>query len=143
MSLLKTDKKHLWHPFTQQKTARPPLLIEKAEGAYLYTGEGKKVIDAISSWWVILHGHCEPTIAKAVSEQLQIMEQVIFAGMTHPKAVKLVERLLPLLPGEMNRGFFSDNGSTSVEVGLKMAIQRSWNLGERKSRVVAFRFHIL
>lgn len=115
----------IWHPFSQMKTSGDLPLVERAQGAYLYTEGGQKIFDAISSWWVNLHGHSHPHIAARVSAQLQELEHVIFAGFTHRPAIELSQRLLAHLPGEgMNwKCFFSDNGSTAVEVALKMAIQ--------------------
>lgn len=115
----------IWHPFSQMKTSIDLPLVERAQGAYLYTEGGKKIFDAISSWWVNLHGHSHPHIAAKVSAQLQELEHVIFAGFTHRPALELCQRLLGHLPGEGTdwKCFFSDNGSTAVEVALKMAIQ--------------------
>src|SRR5579883_857663 len=113
----------IWHPFTQALTAPPPLPIIKGQGVYLYAENGEKYIDAISSWWVNLHGHSHPYIAEIISEQAHQLEQVIFAGCTHPQAEKLTERLLDLLPIKKGRVFYSDNGSTAVETALKIALQ--------------------
>lgn len=133
MSLTTRDQAVLWHPYTQHGTAAPPLGIVRAEGALLYAEDGTAYLDGTSSWWVNLHGHSHPYIAEKVSEQLRTLEHVIFAGFTHEPAIQLVERLLPLLPGQA-RGFYSDNGSTAVEVALKMALQYHWNRGERQRR---------
>ncbi len=130
------DSKVIWHPFTPQKGSPLPVGIVRAEGAYLYDEEGKRYIDGISSWWVNLHGHSHPHIAEKVSAQLNTLEHIIFAGFTHAPAVELAERLLELLPGQPARVFYSDNGSTSVEVALKMALQYWYNKGEKRTKIV-------
>lgn len=113
----------IWHPYTHPVLDPAPLMIERAEGCYLYARNGRRVLDAISSWWVTLHGHGNPRIAAAIADQAARLEQVIYAGFTHPKAEELAERLGPLLPGDLDVLFFSDDGSTAVEVALKMALQ--------------------
>lgn len=127
-----------WHPYTQMKTATT-IPIVSGEGAYLFAADGTRYIDAISSWWVTLHGHAHPYIAEQVSAQLNTLEQVIFAGFTHPKAIELSERLLSLLPANQEKVFYSDNGSTAVEVALKMCIQYHANLDQPKSKILAFK----
>ena len=92
----------------------PPIPIVKARGTILYSEDGREFIDAISSWWVTLHGHAHTYIAEELFRQAQTLEQVIFAGFTHEPAISLAEKLLPLLPGNMSRIFYSDNGSTST-----------------------------
>ena len=124
------DHQHLWHPYTQMATAPPPLAIERAEGAYLYTADGRAILDAISSWWVTLHGHSEPRIAAAIAEQARRLDHVIFAGCTHEPAARLAARLVQRAPAGLHRVFYSDNGSTAVEVALKMAFQHWANRGE-------------
>ena len=124
------DREHLWHPYTQMATAPPPLAIERAEGAYLYTADGRAILDAISSWWVTLHGHSEPRIAAAIAEQARRLDHVIFAGCTHEPAARLAARLVQRAPAGLHRVFYSDNGSTAVEVALKMAFQHWANRGE-------------
>ncbi len=139
MSLSTRDQAVLWHPYTQHATAAPPLGVVRAEGAWLFTEEDGAVLDAISSWWVNLHGHAHPLIAERVAAQLRSLEHVIFAGFTHEPAVALAERLLPLLPGQQARAFYSDNGSTAVEVALKMALQFHYNHHRpHRRRVVVF-----
>lgn len=139
MSLAERDKRVIWHPFTQQKNMLPPVPITKASGTMLFAEDGSSFIDAISSWWVTLHGHAHPYIAEKIYKQALELEQVIFAGFTHEPAVQLAERLLPLLPGDFARIFYSDNGSTSTEVALKMSIQYWWNREEKKRRkILAF-----
>ena len=136
-SLAERDARMIWHPFTQHQIAHPPLEIQSAHGALLHTSDGTEIIDAISSWWVTNHGHTHPKIIRAVSEQAKTLEQVIFADCTHEPAVGLAEELLPLLPGEMSRVFYSDDGSTSVEVALKACIQIARQKGVSLPRVAA------
>ncbi|MDB2656566.1 adenosylmethionine--8-amino-7-oxononanoate transaminase [Crocinitomicaceae bacterium] len=135
--LISKDQKHVWHPFTQHHTAGDPLPIVKAEGVYLYDETGKSYIDANASWWVNTHGHGHPHIGKAMSEQFQTVDHIVFAGATHPKAVELAERICGHLPDHFQKVFFSDNGSTAVEIALKMAIQYWHNKGEHKQRFLA------
>ena len=118
----------------------PPIPIVKGAGTVLYAEDGSTYIDAISSWWVTLHGHGHPYIAEKIYQQALQLEQVIFAGFTHEPAVRLAERLLPLLPGNFTKIFYSDNGSTSTEVALKMSIQYWWNKGQtNRKKILAFR----
>ncbi|WP_129713870.1 adenosylmethionine--8-amino-7-oxononanoate transaminase [Pedobacter sp. SYP-B3415] len=140
MTLTERDKKVIWHPYTQAKNAMPVIGITSASGPYLFAEDGNRYIDAVSSWWVNIHGHSHPYIAEKVAAQLSNLEHVIFAGFTHEPAVLLAERLLPVLPGTQDKVFYSDNGSTAVEVALKMCIQFWSNSGvpERK-RVLAFK----
>lgn len=140
MNLADKDKACIWHPFTPQKSMPAPLAIVKGKDSLLYDESGKSYIDAISSWWVTIHGHAHPYIAEKIYEQALTLEQVIFAGFTHKPAVTLAERLLPLLPGPFSRIFYSDNGSTATEVALKMALQYWWNQGNpQRKKVVAFK----
>lgn len=140
MNLIERDKKVIWHPYTQMKNALPNLPIARGEGVYLYHEDGTKYIDAVSSWWVNIHGHAHPYIAEKVAKQLKELEHVIFAGFTHEPAVQLAERLLPLLPGKQEKIFYSDNGSTAVEVALKMCLQYWNNIGNTtKKKVLAFK----
>jgi len=131
------DKEVIWHPYTPMKLRPESIGIVMGEGVYLEDEQGNRYIDAISSWWVNLHGHSHPYIAGKLSEQLTTLEHCIFAGFTHEPAVRLAERLLPLLPGEMKKVFYSDNGSTAVEVAIKMALQYWSNKGQRKQKLVA------
>lgn len=137
--LAEIDRSYIWHPFTQMKTARLPIPIVKGEGIYLHTEDGRRYLDGISSWWVNLHGHAHPYIIQKLKEQAEALEHVIFADFTHPPAVNLAGRLLPLIPGEMGKVFYSDNGSTAVESALKMAFQYFHNKNIPKSKVVAFK----
>ena len=138
MSILKKDKEFVWHPFTHLKSATDNICIEKAEGSYYYDDKGNKIIDAISSWWVNLHGHSHPYINKKISEQLQKFEHTIFSGFTHKPAVELAERLLKHLPNNLGKVFYSDNGSTAVEVALKMTLQYWHNKNEERTVFIAF-----
>jgi len=142
-SLQEKDKLYIWHPFTSLTTAAAPLAIVKGEGVYLVDEDGNRYIDAISSWWVNLHGHAHPYIAEKIYRQALQLEQVIFAGFTHRPAVELAERLMPLLPGNFSKIFYSDNGSTATEVAVKMALQFWWNQSDsnsslRRTKIVAF-----
>jgi len=128
--LIQRDRAHLWHPYTQMQTAPAPLPVVRAEGVYLYTEDGRKILDGISSWWVNIHGHAHPALNAALAEQAGRLEHVMFAGCTHPPAVELAERLTAILPAGLTRVFYSDNGSTAVEVALKMAWQYWRNRGQ-------------
>jgi adenosylmethionine-8-amino-7-oxononanoate aminotransferase len=132
------DRRHLWHPFTQEQTAPPPIAIREARGAVLTAEDGRQYLDLISSWWVTLHGHAHPAIAAAIACQAERLEQVIFAGFTHRPAVELAHRLAGLLPGGLDRVFFSDDGSTAVEVALKLSHQYWRNRGRARPRFLAF-----
>ena len=128
----------IWHPFTNRALDPDPLIVRRAEGVYLHTADGRKIIDAISSWWVNLHGHSNPRIAAAVAEQAQKLEHVILAGFTHEAAEELATRLRKWLPRELTHLFFSDDGSTAVEVALKQAVQYFQNLQRpQKCEIVA------
>lgn len=139
MELSQKDRSYIWHPFTQMKTAPPPIPIVRGEGIYLYSEDGRKYIDAISSWWVNLHGHAHPYIIEKIYSQAKELEHVMFAGFTHAPAVDLAERLLPLLPGAMTKIFYSDNGSTAVETALKMALQYWHNKNIPKNKVLCLK----
>ncbi|WP_027379328.1 adenosylmethionine--8-amino-7-oxononanoate transaminase [Chryseobacterium daeguense] len=139
MNLQERDKAVNWHPYTQMKTAGDAIPIVKGRGVYLFDEAGKQYIDAVSSWWVTLHGHANPYIAQRVFEQLNTLEQVIFAGFTHEPAIQLSENLLKLLPENQEKVFYSDNGSTAVEVALKMCIQHAYNEGTEKKKILAFK----
>jgi len=137
--LFQLDKELIWHPFTSLVGSPEPLLIQSASGVYLHTHDGRKIIDAISSWWVNLHGHGNPHIAKAIAEQAKTLEHVIFAGFTHEPAIRLAQALLRILPDNQSKVFYSDNGSTAVEVGLKMAFQYLYNNGIKKKKIIALK----
>ncbi len=131
-------KSAIWHPFTQMLTAEPPLKVKRGAGSYLFLEDDKRLLDCISSWWVNIHGHAHPDIAEAIFEQAKKLEQVIFAGFTHQPAEDVAAGLLERLPESLAHVFYSDNGSTSVEVALKMAYQYWLNLGQEKHRFIAF-----
>jgi adenosylmethionine---8-amino-7-oxononanoate aminotransferase len=126
----------VWHPFTQHGLEEPIPLIARAEGAALYTADGERIIDAISSWWVTTHGHCHPRIMAAIAAQAQSLDQIIFAGWTHQPAEDLARRLVGLAPRPLDHLFYSDSGSTSVEVALKMALGFWANRSEPRHRIV-------
>ena len=128
----------MWHPYTQMKTAPDPLPIVRGEGVYLYTEDGRRLLDGISSWWVNIHGHAHPALNAALTAQAAKLEHVLFAGATHEPAVALAEQLISILPPGLTRIFYSDNGSTAVEVALKMAWQYWKNRGQpERSNFVA------
>jgi len=139
MTLQQRDRAVNWHPYTQMKTAEDAIPIIKGKGVYLFDEKGNSYIDAVSSWWVTLHGHADPYIAQRVFGQLKTLEQVIFAGFTHEPAIQLSENLLKLLPDNQQKVFYSDNGSTAVEVALKMCIQYAYNQKKDKKKILAFK----
>lgn len=138
MTLAEKDRAFVWHPFTHQLRPRPPVQLVRGEGVYFFDEHGKSYIDAISSWWVNLHGHCHPHISKQVSAQLFQLEHTLFSDFTHAPAITLAERLLKHLPTNQSKIFYSDNGSTAVEVALKMALQYWHNQGIPKTTFIAF-----
>ena len=115
------DKRYIWHPYTQHGTETDPLVVARAKGASLFDADGREILDMISSWWTCTHGHAHPKINAAIARQAETIEHVMFAGFTHAPAVDLAETLASLLPGDLNRVFYSDDGSTSVEVAIKIA----------------------
>jgi adenosylmethionine-8-amino-7-oxononanoate aminotransferase len=141
VSLVDRDRAHVWHPYTQMRTAPPPLPIVSGKGVYLYTEDGRRILDGISSWWVNIHGHSHPKLNEALARQAQQIEHVMFAGCTHPAAVELAERLVSILPPGLQRVFYSDNGSTAVEVAVKLATQYWINTGEPQRRVFVTLHH--
>lgn len=138
MNLNERDKKYLWHPYTQHKTASPPIAIVRGEGAILWDENNKEYIDAIASWWVNPYGHSNKFIADAVYKQLTTLEHVLFGGFTHEPAIVLAEKLKEILPENQQKLFFSDNGSTAVEVAIKVALQFFFNKREKKTTIIAF-----
>ena len=136
--LTERDQKHLWHPYTQHKTANPSVAIVRGEGALLWDENGKEYIDAIASWWVNPYGHSNASIADAIYKQLITLEHVLFGGFTHEPAILLSEKLIEILPKNQQKLFFSDNGSTSVEVALKVALQYFFNKDEKRTTIIAF-----
>ncbi|HYJ78796.1 MAG TPA: adenosylmethionine--8-amino-7-oxononanoate transaminase [Longimicrobiaceae bacterium] len=131
------DAAHVWHPYTQHGLAGAATPIVRGEGAYLVDADGNRLLDAISSWWTNLHGHAHPWIAAAVAEQARTLEQVIFAGFTHEPAARLAAELAAVLPAGLTRVFYSDDGSTAVEVAVKLALQYWRQRGERRPLVAA------
>lgn len=137
-SLTERDKKHLWHPLTQHKTSPEMLPIIKASGCILTDDKGNDYIDAISSWYTAVYGHCNPYITRKVAAQMQQLDQVVFSGFTHEPAIALSEALVEILPEGQQKLFFNDNGSTATEIGIKMALQYHHNLGNDRKVMLAF-----
>ena len=137
MNLKQRDRKHLWHPLTQHKLHPEHLPIVRAEGVWLFDDEGNKYIDGIASWYTCMYGHSNPRIISAVREQLGTLDQVVFSGFTHPPAIELSEKLMGILPRNIAKIFFSDNGSTSVDVAIKMSLQYHFNRAKKRSKVIA------
>ena len=129
------DRRHIWHPYTQHGTAGDPLLITGARGASLFDAQGREILDLIASWWTCTHGHAHPKLNEALARQANEIEHVMFAGFTHEPAVNLATALAEILPGDLSRVFFSDDGSTAVEVALKIAYQYWANRGDTRKRV--------
>ena len=136
MNWQQRDAACIWHPFTPASAA-PEIAVVKAEGVWLHTEDGRKILDGTSSWWVNAHGHAHPYIAERLAHQAQTLEHIIFAGFTHPPAIELAEQLLQFINGPQSRIFYSDNGSTAVEVALKMALQFFKNQEIPKKRIIA------
>jgi adenosylmethionine-8-amino-7-oxononanoate aminotransferase len=134
---LELDERFVWHPYTQHGLFPRATPIIRGEGAYLVDADGSRLLDAVSSWWVNLHGHAHPAIAQAIAEQARTLEQVIFAGFTHEPAARLAAELVGVLPEGLERVFYSDDGSTAVEVAIKIAIQSWRNRGERRNLIAA------
>lgn len=138
MTLQERDKKHIWHPLTQHKLHPEAIAIKKAKGCILYDEDGNEYIDAIASWYTSMYGHCNDHITNKVHKQMQTLDQVVFSGFTHEPAIQLSEELIKILPENQNKIFFSDNGSSSVEIGIKMALQYHFNKGEKRNTLIAF-----
>lgn len=138
MNFSQRDKKHNWHPYTQHKTVPDFPAIVRGKDALLWDENGKEYIDAIASWWVNPFGHSNKVMADAIYEQLTTLEHVLFGGFTHNKAVELSEKLMEILPSNQQKIFYSDNGSTAVEVAIKVALQYNYNKGIVKTKVIAF-----
>ena len=137
--LLELDARHVWHPFTQHMTEAPPIPVARARGVVLETMDGREILDLVSSWWTSIHGHGHPALVRALADQAARLDHVMFAGFTHPPAVELAARIARLLPGDLDRVFFSDDGSTAVEVALKAAWQYWRNRGAEERRLfIAF-----
>lgn len=138
MNFSQRDKKYNWHPYTQHKTAADFPAITKGKDALLWDENGKEYVDAIASWWVNPFGHSNTVIAEAIYKQLTTLEHVLFGGFTHDKAVELSEKLIAILPSNQQKIFYSDNGSTAVEVALKGALQFFYNKGNKRTKIIAF-----
>ncbi|WP_044202574.1 adenosylmethionine--8-amino-7-oxononanoate transaminase [Flammeovirga sp. OC4] len=138
-SLVERDQSCIWHPFTAQTLAPPPLPVKRAKGTKIILEDGTEIIDAVSSWWVNIHGHGNEELAETLKQQALDLDHIIFAGFTHEPAVKLAEQLIPQLRGDLSRVFFSDNGSTANEIAIKMIIQYFYNKGiHTRKKVIAF-----
>lgn len=136
-TLVARDGEVVWHPYTQAGFGIEPLPVVSARGSTLILEDGREVLDGISSWWCCLHGHAHPALVRAATEQFEKLDHVIFAGVTHEPAVRLAERLCAIVPHGFERVFYSDNGSTAIEVAIKMAVQRARHRGERRIRFLA------
>ena len=132
-----TQMSPIWHPFTQHALLGDMPTIVRGEGAWLEATDGRRIFDAIASWWVVTHGHRHPQIIAAIKAQADHLDQIIFAGFTHPPAEELARLLVEITPQELTHVFFSDSGSTSVEVGLKMALGFWLHSGESRHRILA------
>lgn len=137
-SLLAKDQAYIWHPLTQHKTHKTIIPVVKAKGCVLFDRDGHSYIDAISSWYTCVYGHCHPDLVEAIKTQSEELDQIIFSGFTHPKAVELAEKLIAILPSRLQKVFYNDNGSTATEVGIKMALQYHHNLGQDRDTILAF-----
>jgi adenosylmethionine---8-amino-7-oxononanoate aminotransferase len=136
----RADLGHIWLPYAQMKTARPPLPVVRTEGCRIVLADGRELIDGVASWWTACHGYNHPHIRTAVERQLAEMPHVMLGGLVHEPALTLARRLSALLPGDLERVFFSESGSVSVEIALKMAVQYWRNRGEHgRTKFVAFK----
>ena len=138
MTILEKDSKHLWHPLTQHQTARNPIVITRAKGAVMYDDADNEYIDGIASWYTAMYGHGNEYITSAMHKQMQQLDFVMFSGFTHPPAVTLAEKLVEILPGNQEKVFFNDNGSTAVEAAIKMSLQYYHNKGDKRDTLIAF-----
>ena len=137
-NLAERDKKHLWHPLNQHKLHPDMLPIVKAKGCTLVDEDGNEYIDGIASWYTSAYGHCNPYILEKVSAQMHQLDQVVFSGFTHEPAVVLSEKLIGILPENQQKLYFSDNGSTATEIGIKMALQYHFNKGRKRNVLLSF-----
>jgi adenosylmethionine-8-amino-7-oxononanoate aminotransferase len=134
------DLDHIWLPYAQMKTMRPPLAVASTQGSRIVLADGRELIDGVASWWTACHGYNHPHIRTAVERQLAVMPHVMLGGLVHEPALTLARRLAALLPGDLDRVFFSESGSVAVEIALKMAVQYWINRGDReRTRFVAFK----
>jgi adenosylmethionine---8-amino-7-oxononanoate aminotransferase len=139
-SVLAYDREHLWHPYSSMASPSPALLIDSAEGVVLTTSDGTRLIDAMSSWWCAIHGYRHPELDEALRRQASSMSHVMFGGLTHRPAVELAETLVEMTPEPLDRVFFADSGSVSVEVAIKMAVQYQRGRGRPgRSRLLSLR----
>ncbi|MGY5351791.1 adenosylmethionine--8-amino-7-oxononanoate transaminase [Wenyingzhuangia sp. IMCC45533] len=138
MNLNERDQKHLWHPLTQHKTVKNHIGIVKANGVYLFDENGNRYIDAISSWYTCMYGHCNPYVVNKITAQVSQLDQIVFAGFTHEPAVVMSEKLMQILPSNQQKIFFSDNGSTTVDIAIKMSLQYHFNQQKKKLRIISF-----
>ena len=139
MSWLETGWRHVWLPYAQMQTAPLPMAVGRTEGARIILEDGRELIDGIASWWTACHGYNHPHLRQAVARQLEVMPHVMFGGLAHEAAYKLSTRLAALMPGDLNRVFFTDSGSVAVEVAIKIAVQSRLNRGLRgRTKVLAF-----
>lgn len=138
MSLSERDQKYLWHPLTQHKLHPKTIGIKSAKDCILIDEDGNEYIDGIASWYIAMYGHCNEHIIQNVNKQMQTLDQIVFSGFTHEPAIQLAEALISILPPNQNKIFFSDNGSTSVEIAIKMALQFHFNNGEKRNTLIAF-----
>jgi len=130
---------HVWLPYTQMKTARPPLAITATDGVRLTLADGRELVDGIASWWTAVHGYRHPYLLAEVARQMQHLPHVMFGGMVHESAMRLARRLADITPGDLSRCFFAESGSVAVEVAMKMALQYHLNSGKRRPKFVHFR----
>ncbi len=137
-TLRERDAKHIWHPLTQHKTHPEVIPIVKAKGSVLYGEDGSEYIDGIASWYTSMYGHCNDYVIGKVYDQMQQLDQIVFSGFTHEPAIELSEKLMKVLPSNQQKVFFSDNGSTSTEIGIKMALQYHHNKGNQRDTILAF-----
>ncbi len=137
-SPVEKDSRYIWHPYTAYQTAPLPILIKKAKGTCIWDEKGNEYLDAIASWWINPHGHCNEYIIDKVHQQLQTLDHILFTGFTHQPAIDLAERLLNLMPTNQKKIFYSDNGSTAVEMGIKIALQYFNNQGIKRHKIIAF-----
>lgn len=139
-AILAYDRKHIWHPYTSMKDPLPVFLVESASGAYIRLADGTKLLDGMSSWWAVIHGYNHPALNAALEEQLKKMAHVMFGGFTHEPAVELARRLVEITPDGLEKVFFCDSGSVSVEVAAKMALQYMHAQGTpRKNKLATIR----
>ena len=143
MDIETVDKQHLWHPLTQHQLYPDLMAIKNAKGAFIYDYNGNEYIDGIASWYTCMYGHCNDYIINKVHQQMKQLDHVVFTGFTHEPATNLAKALISILPKNQQKLFFSDNGSTSIDIAIKMAFQYHFNKGKKRTKIVAFQdgFH--